>query len=179
MNKVSKVIGAILLGLLLGVTACGQQPEQADAPVTAPSLSAPEQSDTSAPLQEPAQAAAPAASDGPSVQPSVDKVGPTDVSTAAGDTPQALAPQPFFLLIIEPQHDTVVTDPSMRLSGRTGADAVVSVNGVSAEVDGLGAFTTIAQLEPGPNIIDVVATSPEGEVISSVVAVIYRPAKTG
>ena len=103
----------------------------------------------------------------------------TDVSTAVGDTPQALAPQTFFLLITEPQYDTVVTGPSMRLSGRTGADAVVSVNGVSAEVDGLGAFTTTAQLEPGPNIIDVVATSPEGEVISSVVAVIYRPAKTG
>ena len=177
MKKVSKVIGAFLVVLLLGVIACGQQPEQAGALAATPFLAAPEQppelatapdalawqpaapeqSDTSAPSQEPAQAAAP----------------------AAGDTPQALAPQPFFLLITEPQHDTVVTGPSMRLSGRTGADAVVSVNGVLAEVDGLGSFTTTAQLEPGPNIIDVVATSPEGEVISSVVAGIYRPAKTG
>jgi len=186
MKKFSKVIGVILVGLLLGVIACGQQPQQADAPeggtasdTVAVQPAGPERSDSSAPSQEPAQAAAPVARDGLSAQPSVDKVGPADRSTSVGDTPEALAPQPFFLLITEPQHDTVVTDPSMRLSGRTGADAVVSINGVPAEVDGLGSFTTTAQLEPGPNIIDVVATSPEGEVISSVVAVIYRPAKTG
>ena len=200
MKKIPKVIGAVLLVLLLGVMACGQQPKEADAPATASSLAAPEvaapegatapnglavepagpeQSDTSTTSQEPVQAAATAANDGSSVQPSVDKVAPTDVSTADGGISQAVAPQFFFLLIIEPQHDAVVTDPSMQLSGRTGTDAVVSVNGVSAEVDGLGAFVTAAQLEPGPNIIDVVATSPEGEVISSVIAVIYRPTKTG
>ena len=33
-------------------------------------------------------------------------------------------------------------------------------------------MVTLAQ---GPNIIDVVATSPEGEVLSAVIAVIYRP----
>ena len=63
----------------------------------------------------------------------------------------------------------------MRLAGRTAAGGIVSVNGVSTPVDGLGIFTTTVALEPGPNIIDVVATSPEGEVQSSVVAVIYRP----
>jgi len=82
---------------------------------------------------------------------------------------------PFMLLITEPAEQSIVSSGIISLSGRTGPDAVVSVNGVSLTVDGLGIFSAKVALEPGPNIIDVVATNNDGQIMSAVIAVIYRP----
>jgi hypothetical protein len=51
----------------------------------------------------------------------------------------------------------------------------VSVNGVNVPVDVLGIFSTTVRLEPGPNIIEVVATDTDGRVLSSIIALIFRP----
>ena len=91
-------------------------------------------------------------------------------------TSLALPAQPFLLLVTEPVTQSVVNQPILRLSGRTGPDAIASINGVSVEVDLFGSFSTMVTLEPGPNIIDVVATNNDGQVLSTVVAVIYREA---
>ena len=53
--------------------------------------------------------------------------------------------------------------------------AVVSVNGVSVPVDPVGIYSTVLSLEEGPNIIDVLATNVDGEVLSTIIALIYRP----
>ena len=90
-------------------------------------------------------------------------------------TSLALPPQPFLLLVTEPEDQSIVSEGLIRLSGRTGAEAIASVNGVSVPVDELGFFSTTVTLEPGPNIIDVVATDADGQVLSTVIAVIYRP----
>ena len=90
-------------------------------------------------------------------------------------TSLALPPQPFLLLVTEPEDQSIVSAEVVRLSGRTGPDAIASVNGVSVSVDELGFFSTTVTLEPGPNIIDVVATDSDGRVLSKVIAVIYRP----
>jgi hypothetical protein len=110
--------------------------------------------------------------------------GPAQISVAAIDGQGNLrtrtisitveAPQPFFLFVTEPRDQSVVSTRNIRLAGRTGVGALVSVNGVSIPVDGQGAFSTILTLEAGPNIIDVLSTSPEGQVLSAVVAIIYR-----
>lgn len=89
-------------------------------------------------------------------------------------TSQVLPPQPFLLLVTEPQDQSVLSQENIRISGRTGPEAVVSVNGVSVSVDRVGIFSTMLMLEPGPNIIDVVGTNDDGQVLSTVVAVIYR-----
>ena len=94
-------------------------------------------------------------------------------------TSLALPPLPFLLLITEPEDQSVVSDSTVRLSGRTGPEAVVSVNGVSVPVDLLGIFSTTVTLEPGPNIIDVVATDTDGRVLSAVIAIIFRPPAAG
>ena len=83
--------------------------------------------------------------------------------------------RPFMLAITEPKHASVVSDQIIRLSGRTGPESVVSVNGDLQSVDLTGAFSTTVLLEPGPNLFDVVATNIDGRTSSSVVAVIYRP----
>ena len=87
----------------------------------------------------------------------------------------ALPPQPFFLLITEPEDQTIVSRGTIPVTGRTVPDAVVTVEGVGVPVGELGIFSTSVTLEQGPNIIDVVATGPQGEQLSAVIAVIFRP----
>lgn len=96
-------------------------------------------------------------------------------TTQLNITSLALPPQPFLLLVTEPKDQSIVSDSQILLAGRTGPEAITSVKGVSVEVDVLGFFSTIVSLEPGPNIIDVVATDTDGSALSAVIAVIYRP----
>ena len=83
--------------------------------------------------------------------------------------------QTFFLLVIAPEDQSIVSASRQPVSGRTAPDAIVSVNGVGVEVDDGGAFSTTVTLEQGPNLIEVVGTSPDGRVLSAVLAVIFRP----
>ena len=83
---------------------------------------------------------------------------------------------PFLLLITAPENESVVSRPELPLSGRTGPNAIVSINGRSAPVDRYGYFSAAVMLEEGPNFIDVIATNDDGQTLSEVVAVIYRPA---
>ncbi|MCH7605974.1 MAG: hypothetical protein IH962_02360 [Chloroflexi bacterium] len=82
---------------------------------------------------------------------------------------------PFILVVTEPADRSIVSTSFIRLSGRTGPEAVVSLNGVSVAVDVFGIFSTTAVLDPGPNLIDLVATNSDGQTISTVIAVIFRP----
>ena len=84
-------------------------------------------------------------------------------------------PQPFILVVTEPRDQSIVSEGTIRLSGRTGSDAIVTVEGVGIAVDAVGVFSTTVTLDPGPNVIDVVATDADGRVLSRVIAVIYRP----
>jgi hypothetical protein len=90
-------------------------------------------------------------------------------------TSLAPPPLPFLLVITEPRDRSIVSTGIIRLAGRTGPEAVVSVNGVFLNIDVVGNFSTLVPLEPGPNIIDVVSTNSDGQVMSAVAAVIYRP----
>ena len=103
-----------------------------------------------------------------------DEIG-NEESATVRVTSLALPPQPFLLLITEPQDQSIVSESNLRLAGRTGPLAIVSINGISVSVDPFGTFTTFVTLDSGPNIIDVVATNDDGQVLSTVVAVIYRP----
>jgi hypothetical protein len=84
-------------------------------------------------------------------------------------------PQPFFLLVTQPEDQSITSASQIPLGGRTIPGAVVSVNGVSVPVDPVGIYSTMLSLNEGPNIIDVLATDSAGEVLSTIIAVIYRP----
>ena len=90
-------------------------------------------------------------------------------------TSTALPPQPFFLLITEPEDQTVVRDNPVRVSGRTTPDAVLTVNGIQVPVDEFGLFSTRVVLDQGPNVFEVVATGASRQVLSAILAVIFRP----
>ena len=85
-----------------------------------------------------------------------------------------LPPQPFFLIITEPEDQSFVTHPIIPLIGRTTAGTAVTIQGVAVPVDISGVFSTTVTLEPGPNLIEVQGTSTEGEELNALVAVIYR-----
>jgi hypothetical protein len=83
--------------------------------------------------------------------------------------------QPFVLEINEPTDQSTVSESPIPVSGHTGPDAVVSINGLSVPVDEIGMFSTLVVLEPGANIIDIVANNVDGQVLTALIAVIYRP----
>jgi len=86
-----------------------------------------------------------------------------------------LPAEPFFLTITQPdEQDRRVTHPTIRLWGRTASDATVAVNGISIPVDQLGIFSTTISLQPGPNVIRVVATSAGGDVLRETLEVTFE-----
>ncbi len=68
----------------------------------------------------------------------------------------------------------VITGQSVDVRGATSPDAILSVAGVPVLVAADGRFQTVFELEPGPNFIEVVASNPEGQQTSRLVAVVSR-----
>ena len=86
------------------------------------------------------------------------------------------APDEFVLHIVEPvEAETLTTNPTLLVSGRTRVDAVVTVNDTFVDPDIDGLFSTEIPLDEGPNIIEVVASIATGEELSTVLVVIYEP----
>ena len=80
------------------------------------------------------------------------------------------------LNILEPQDESVVYESRITVSGETEPDAVVSINGIIADVDYQGKFTGEVNLDAGPNIIEVVASDFNANEESVVLAVVYAAA---
>ncbi len=95
---------------------------------------------------------------------------PTPAPTA---TPTPLPAAPLSLKVTAPAPDSVVTTASVTVKGTTRIDAVVSVNGVLADVDQDGNFAIAVVLDPGPNVLEVIASDFEGSQVSVVLAVVY------
>ena len=90
-------------------------------------------------------------------------------------TVNLLPPQPFILIVNKPENLSVVSDSTVQLIGLTSPDAVVSVNGVTIDVDLGGIFETTLTLGPDLNFIDVLATDSQGEVLSTTLSIFYAP----
>ena len=76
-------------------------------------------------------------------------------------------------------NESVVRSDRVLLHGVTSADATVSVNGVILEVQSDGTFELTLPLQPGPNIVDIVASDLEGNSINSSLAIISIPEDSG
>ena len=71
--------------------------------------------------------------------------------------------------------ETVVRSETVLLRGRTAVDAVISVNGVIVEVQSDGTFELTLALDPGPNLVEIVASDLDGNSVSSSLAIISIP----
>lgn len=80
---------------------------------------------------------------------------------------------PFTLFY--PPDGLSVSEPNILVMGGAGPDAAVGVNGSPVDVNVSGLFSTTVSLDPGANLIEVVATDIQGNVRFSTVAVFYLP----
>ena len=108
---------------------------------------------------------------------------PTIVPTVETEVPIGSAPNSgTFNLSLDFDgigNESVVRSDRVLLHGVTSADATVSVNGVILEVQSDGTFELTLPLEPGPNIVDIVASDLEGNSINSSLAIISIPEDSG
>ena len=101
--------------------------------------------------------------------------GSTIGATSAPVTAPAAATDALFLEITQPKDESVVRQAALTVGGETAPDAVVSVNGQSAEVDADGNFAAIITLEQGPNSIEVITSDFSGNQQFKLISVIYTP----
>ncbi|MBM3957661.1 MAG: hypothetical protein FJ313_06370, partial [Gemmatimonadetes bacterium] len=58
------------------------------------------------------------------------------------------------LTVFYPPDGLQLAEPAIQVVGGTRPDAVAGVNGIPADIDALGLFSTTVILEPGPNLIE-------------------------
>ena len=80
---------------------------------------------------------------------------------------------PFTLLY--PSDGLEVSEAIVDVVGVSRPDAAIGVNGVPAEINALGIFSSSLILEEGDNLIEVVAVDLEGNVRFQTVVVFYLP----
>ena len=98
------------------------------------------------------------------------------LAAGCGSTKSPTPSPTLSLEILEPQDEAIVNVSRIAVSGKTEADAVVSINGIIADVDYQGMFTAEVNLDAGPNVIEVVASDFYGNEQSVVLAVVYAAA---
>ena len=81
----------------------------------------------------------------------------------------------LFLTVMQPIDESLINNNEVNVIGNTLPGAVVSINGILADVDEEGNFETTISLEEGPNLIEVIASDQEGNQESGSLAVIYVP----
>lgn len=80
----------------------------------------------------------------------------------------------FKLNITGPVDESVVRTSPVTVSGSTNAGADLMVNGLSVALEN-GHFKVLVELEPGPNVIDIVAKDAFGKQVSKYLTIIYVP----
>lgn len=127
-------------------------------------------SPTATPTPQPTSTPAPTA-EAPTATPT-----PEPTATSVPEpTATPTVPEQLTLQVLTPADESVISDPSVLVSGTTSPDAVLSVNGTSVPVAANGTFEAEVVLDIGPNVIDVVASDLTGAQESQTLAVIYIP----
>jgi hypothetical protein len=75
------------------------------------------------------------------------------------------------LVITDPRDGAYVSSPVIAVTGTTEPGAAVSVNDGITLADEKGTFTMDVTLEPGPNLIEIIASNDRGDEISATILV--------
>ena len=70
--------------------------------------------------------------------------------------------------------DTTNTSPLL-VTGVTAPNAIVSVNDVVGVANGEGRFDLLVPLQAGPNVLEIIASEPNGQQTFVIVTVMYQP----
>ncbi len=156
----------------LATVACVSSTERATA-IPPTTVAIPTSIATAAPVPIPTPAR-PAATATPTAT-STPVAAPSPTPTAAVINVGEIQRFGLFLEIEGLSEESVVRGDSVVARGRTSPDALVSINGVIVPVDVDGAFEAMLALDPGPNLIEVVASDLDGNETSQVLAVVSLP----
>jgi len=168
---------AVLVAVVLAAAGCFQRVERVQrspSPTVvqpAPSLrSTPEPSSGISGTPEPSPPVSPSPEGRPTLVPTVS--GPGRASTPAVTPVQRYG---LFLEIEGLSDESVVRGDTVVARGRTRPDAVLSINGVVIPVGPDGSFEVLLALNPGPNVIEVVASDLSGNQTREVLALVSLP----
>jgi hypothetical protein len=90
--------------------------------------------------------------------------------------PNTPTPTANFTITLEALHDGDTTNASpLLVSGVTIPNAIVSVNDAVGLAAADGRFALTVPLEPGPNVVEIIASKPNGEQAFLIVTVLYQP----
>jgi uncharacterized protein YfaP (DUF2135 family) len=81
----------------------------------------------------------------------------------------------LFLEIDGLGEENVVRGDFIVARGKTSPAAILSINGVIIPVDSNGNFSVQLALDPGPNVIEVVASDLNGNEVSKILAIVALP----
>lgn len=174
---------AVVVITAIVMTACAQSvPRNESTPTievspqptetVAPATSTPTEEPTASPTLEPTATATvtPTITVEPSPSPT-----PTITPTPGLPTAIPVNDVKTYTLTLEIEglsDESIVYGDSIVARGQTSPDAIVSVNGVIVPVSDTGSFEVAIKLDPGPNLIEVVASDLEGNQISTTITVV-------
>lgn len=96
---------------------------------------------------------------------------PPTLAVATTPTPSAL----FVITVDSPREGETVRATPLTVRGQTAPDAVVSANDAVAIADAQGRFSLTVPLDPGPNVLEIIASKTTGEQVFAILTVLYQP----
>ncbi len=90
--------------------------------------------------------------------------------------PNTPTPSMNFKITLDAPHDGETTNTSpLLVTGSAMPNAVISVNDVVGVANGEGRFDLMVPLQVGPNVLEVIASQPDGQETFVIVTVMYQP----
>ena len=99
-------------------------------------------------------------------------------SPAASEEPATAAASetgPLHVTITAPADNAVVSVSQVAVAGLAPPETVLTINDSLIVVDGTGEFSTTVPLQLGPNELDVLASDPDGNQVTTQLIVTYDP----
>jgi hypothetical protein len=96
---------------------------------------------------------------------------PPTLAVATTPTPSSL----FVITVDSPREGETVRATPLTVRGQTAPGAVVSANDAVAIADAQGRFALTTPLDPGPNVLEIIASKTSGEQVFAILTVLYQP----
>jgi len=96
---------------------------------------------------------------------------PPTLAVATTPTPSSL----FVITVDSPHEGETVHATPLIVRGQTAPNAVVSANDAVAIADAQGRFALTVPLDPGPNVLEIIASKTSGEQVFAILTVLYQP----
>jgi hypothetical protein len=97
------------------------------------------------------------------------------LSAAPTAPPVVLSSGSLKVTLTGPADETVVNTPQVDVTGQAPAETVISIGDVITVVEASGEFSIRVPLEEGPNELEIIASDPNGNQVTTTLVVTYEP----